>query len=606
MIESTTFTQEVDKLLNLISAIIGVEIGAVNKEMVAIAGTGKYRKNIGQPRPKGSYAEKCVKTGESFVLKDPPYGTHCSTCEGRSICPYSMAMYRPIFVQGSIEGAIFFLAYTKHHREIMTTKFIQCENYLNAVSSLIAQAIAKEAVYDSNRKIISCFESAINSVEEPIIIVDEKDRIFHLNPAAELVLRLNTGQMLNLEIKDLIKEYSFSEVFGSRICRQESLVSNASQQNKKGGKTICIHTNPVLFEGVHAGCIIHIEGHGGKKAYSFLTKKKGEDPFLDIIGNSKSIRDVVYRARQIAVLDSTVLLRGETGSGKDLIAKGIHEASNRTDKPLVVINCSTLPDNLLESELFGYVGGAFTGAKREGKTGKFELANGGTIFLDEVGDLPILLQAKLLRILEDGMVEKIGSLVPQRVDVRIIAATNRNLEEMVCQGTFRQDLYYRLNIIQIDLPPLRDRTEDIHELFKHFVGRFVTKTGLPPRSLNAEVEKILCSYPWPGNVRELRNTVEYIIQTSVDEYLKISDFPQSLRCFYYQDISNENVMSEKHLGSRLNNLELFKKNEIQDALARYGFSLDGKKKAADYLGISLTTLYRRIARYGLKKSHMTS
>lgn len=311
-----------------------------------------------------------------------------------------------------------------------------------------------------------------------------------------------------------------------------------------------------------------------------------------IIGNSKAIEKVKIQAKKIAGGNASVLITGESGTGKELFAKAIHFESRRSEGPFIAINCAAIPENLLESELFGYANGAFTGASKSGKIGKFELADGGTIFLDEVGDMPLQFQAKLLRVLQDRAVIPVGSNKIKTIDVRVISATNKKIEEMVRQGLFREDLYYRLNVIPIEIPPLRERKEDIQLLIDYFLKKFCISYGIDKPAIDKNALSALESYSWKGNIRELQNVVEYAVNIIQEEAeINLSHLPENI-----QNVQNQ------HENSSLN-LEEIEKKTIIRALKLYGSSTEDKKYAAMALGISLSTLYRKLERFGIKEKN---
>src|SRR6185312_1799069 len=250
--------------------------------------------------------------------------------------------------------------------------------------------------------------------------------------------------------------------------------------------------------------------------------------FEGVIGNSASMHAVVTRLRQIAPTSATVLITGETGTGKELVAKAIHNNSPRRYKPFVPLNCAALSENILESELFGHIKGAFTGADRERK-GWFEHANGGTLFLDEVGDIPLSTQVKLLRALESGEIVRVGTNEPIKVNVRLISATNRDLTEAIEKGQFRQDLYHRLKVVSVKLPPLRSRREDIPLLIDFFLKEFTATHGKAVTAISPAARKVLMAYPWPGNVRELRNSIESMVVIDFDGILDVDDLPEDIQ-----------------------------------------------------------------------------
>ena len=322
---------------------------------------------------------------------------------------------------------------------------------------------------------------------------------------------------------------------------------------------------------------------------SELRKKLLREHSFDLfIGTSKVSEDLKDLCRQIAGSDSTVLIRGESGTGKDLIARAIHQHSVRKNGPFVAVNCGALPENLLESELFGHIKGSFTGAIRD-KEGLFQAAEGGTLFLDEIGNTSISIQVKLLRVLEDKMVTPVGGTTPAEVDVRLIAATNADLEADVKQGGFRTDLFYRLNVIPINIPPLRERQEDVPILVEHFLDQLASKPGGERHKLTSEAMRVLCKYHWPGNVRELENTIERAVLLGSSDTIDVKDLPDNLS-------SPKPTSLVQAADPEVPTLESIEKAYIHYVLTQS----DGKKSAAaKVLGIDSSTLYRKLERYRL-------
>ncbi len=317
--------------------------------------------------------------------------------------------------------------------------------------------------------------------------------------------------------------------------------------------------------------------------------------FEDIIGESNNFINVKVIAKNISKTDSTVLLTGESGTGKELFARAIHYESNREDCPFIAINCASIPDNLLESELFGFEGGSFSGARREGQMGKFELANGGTLFLDEIGDLPLHLQPKILRVLQEHSFRKIGGKEEICVDVRIIAATNRNLDAMVKNGQFREDLYYRLKVIPIVLPSLRERGEDIFLLSDHLLHKFCCRFDLPKKVLGENAKEIFLNYNWPGNIRELENVIEYLVNVSKGGIVYSESLPETMKLL---KASEESIICNKDLKTRV---EEFEAGLLLSLIKKYGDDAEGKSSIIRELGIDLSTLYRKLKKYNLQK-----
>jgi len=320
--------------------------------------------------------------------------------------------------------------------------------------------------------------------------------------------------------------------------------------------------------------------------------------FGEIIGRSESLRRVLRQAEQVAPLDTTVSIFGETGTGKELLAHAIHKLSRRRNHTLVKVNCAALPGTLIESELFGHEKGAFTGAEAR-RTGRFEIANGGTLFLDEAGELPLDLQAKLLRVLEEGEFERVGGSHTIKVNVRVIAATNRNLEDAVRRGVFRSDLYYRLSIFPITVPPLRERKEDIPMLVTHFVKQLSQKLGKTIDAIPQETMAKLRNYPWPGNVREMRNVIERAVIVSQGSTLHlIEDLDwQALEL----DLQKDSNGSDAFTDSTGDTLEQTEYKVILRTLKTVHWKLEGPGGAAELLNLNPSTLRSKMRKLGIER-----
>jgi transcriptional regulator with PAS, ATPase and Fis domain len=375
------------------------------------------------------------------------------------------------------------------------------------------------------------------------------------------------------------------------------------------GQPMVVHRIPLWKNGKVVGAIGMLIFEGVSEVYEILdrlqsekiksttetkmmTTEIAEDSRItmdQIIGTSESVLRAKRLARKAARTAATILISGESGTGKEVFAKSIHHLSPYYNGPFISVNCGAIPENLFESELFGYEEGAFTGAKKEGKPGKFELAQNGTIFLDEIGELSLLLQTKLLRVLQEREAERVGSIKKYRVDVRVIAATNRNLEQMVEAGTFREDLYYRLNIIRLHLPPLRERKEDIPTLLAHFSKEICDKYNIVEKQFTSAAVASLVNNPWKGNIRELVNTIEQTVIMSDKDMIDVSDLPRVMRKESTDDRINLSLIEQaKSVG------EEAEKQLILETLEE----VDGNKsQAAIKLGIHRTTLYQRLRKY---------
>ncbi|MDQ6601076.1 sigma-54 interaction domain-containing protein [Bacillus salipaludis] len=313
--------------------------------------------------------------------------------------------------------------------------------------------------------------------------------------------------------------------------------------------------------------------------------------FDSFISENEDMKQMIRKAKRIVNCTANVLIRGATGTGKEVLAKAIHYEGNRKDHPFIAVNCAAIPENLLESELFGYSGGAFTGANREGKAGKFELADHGTLFLDEIGDLPLSLQPKLLRVLQERQIERVGGNKLRPINVRVITATHRNLEEMVQNGTFREDLYYRINVIPLNTMSLKERRDDIPFFLQYFICKYYSSLNRPYMMLEPQLEKWLIQYDWPGNIRQLENVVEYMVNMAESDVIHFHDLPEYL----YQ------VQAPIQTGGlSLDEMVAEYEKSIIQSFFMSGQGRNDKEKVADELKISLSTLYRKLERYNLK------
>ena len=464
---------------------------------------------------------------------------------------------------------------------------------------------------NQNVKDLRLAHFTIERAADSIMWIDADGRIQRVNEAACYHLGYPREELLSMSIPDIDPEYDaekwanhWQEIKSHRALAHESL------HHIKDGRHVPVEVthNYIEFEGTEYTCtfihdisdrkqdeeklrnalieVEHLKNRLAEENVYLQNEIKREHNFDEIICFGPSLKTVLQKVEQVADTNSTVLVLGETGTGKELVARALHNVSSRRDRALVKVNCSALPEYLIESELFGHEKGAFTGAIQR-KIGRFELADGGTIFLDEIGDLPLLLQSKLLRVLQEGQFERLGDSRTMTVDVRVIAATNRVLEKAIETGDFRKDLYYRLNVFPIFVPPLRERREDIPLLVKHFVVKSMGKTGKKITSVPQETIDKLQLYSWPGNVRELENFVERAVILSVDGLLLLDDMPH---CPLIH-VSPPPSMT-------LNDCE---RNHIISILKSTNWRVSGEKGAANVLKVKPTTLEAKMKRLGISR-----
>lgn len=383
-----------------------------------------------------------------------------------------------------------------------------------------------------------------------------------------------------------------------KLIHQNIIAQNEGWSAESKNNTV---TFPIFRGKRNLGKILFSQSQSFSAQYAMSVSTNRDLAFHYILGVDPSITNCIDVAKQVAATNSTILLLGESGTGKEVFANAIHKGSQRSNEAFIVVNCAAIPENLLESELFGYVEGAFTGAKRGGKTGKIVAAEKGTLFLDEIGDLPLSLQPKLLRVLQDRKVEPLGSLKSKNIDVRFICATNKNIEELIKQKLFREDLHYRINAFPIHVPPLRTRTKDIRILLDYNIKKYCILNEKPFKYVHPDLIEHLAGYEWKGNVRELENVVEYAVTMCNEDCITLDDMPIYLK----KALSDKNTTARnnarpvfhstpKPLLQSTRSVSFEDDSIMTELINKHGFTTEGKKRIAKELDISLATLYRRI------------
>ncbi|THE14826.1 PAS domain-containing protein [Bacillus timonensis] len=442
-------------------------------------------------------------------------------------------------------------------------------------------------------------ETIIDTAYEWIVVVDHQGKIVYINHNYCEFLEVNREEVIGTHVTEVIENSRMHIVV--QTGEEEIGSPHYIKGNYMIANRIPIHSDNKIIGAV--GAVIFRDTKALNKMNTHIKsvmsqlqtyiedwqENNGAKYTLnDIKTESRQILELKEKVKNIASGDISVLIRGESGTGKELFAHSIHQLSERSKKPFIKINCGAIPEHLLESELFGYEEGAFTGAKKGGKKGKFVLADGGTIFLDEVGDMPLHMQIKLLRVLQEKEVEPVGGLNPIPVDVRVIAATNRPLEQMIVEERFREDLFYRINVIPFTIPPLRERPEDIIPLTKYFIERASKRTGKRITAIDDEVINILQVHQWPGNLRELENVIEAAIHLTVGEKIEIHSLPD-----YLVD-DPKLLIGQKSLKEIIEDTE---KRVITKTLHKYN---NDKQLAAKALGISKSSMYEKLKKLNLE------
>ncbi|NLG78437.1 MAG: sigma 54-interacting transcriptional regulator [Firmicutes bacterium] len=454
------------------------------------------------------------------------------------------------------------------------------------------------------------FKLIIDNVSDGIIAVDDTGHITVFNEAAQRLTGRAAGDVVGRHVNDVLPEIGFARTLAAAsspsgsppIFPSESDSQSAAPEVRRINSTLVNVTRvPIVVDGSCVGAIGTFQDIGRLQALEKNLRRRlytrghvARFTFGDIVGTSSAVRAAVSKAKRFASVDSTVLILGETGTGKELFAQSIHSASARRDGPFVAVNCAALPETLLESELFGYVEGAFTGAKREGKQGLFELAHHGTIFLDEIAGMPLRLQARLLRVLQEREVMRLGDDRTIPVDVRVIAASNKDLRSLVADGLFQADLYYRLDVLKLVVPPLRDRPEDIPLLANAFAETLSRKLGTAFRGFADDALAILSAHAWPGNVRELKNTVEKCLVLSESGIITRSEVVDAMGD--PPNIGTGDTADPSHGGAEPD-LESLVRAAERESIARALKACGGNRsEAARRLGIDRTTLWRKLRR----------
>ena len=563
------------KYAEVIANVLKVDVEIVDNNLEKISWTGMFKGNI-NGYSKGRVYQSILQEGLHRIIQFPRENELCQLCDYKDTCIETMEIATPIKLDEENIGVIGLVCTTEEQKAYINENLDSHLEFLLQISEMITSKILEFRSNESNLNSLLMLENILDNIENGVIAVDAKNKVTYINEEAKRILKIS-DEPTHVEI-------SIGMVSGGIGDTEQYMVTTQEKAYQVMGRLADLESYGIGYRKI---LIFSTLKDVRKKAYAMTTGTRPL-PMENIIGESEIMMDIKRTIMKVAKTDSTVLIRGESGTGKELVARAIHAESDRRDQPFVGINCAAIPNSLIESELFGYARGAFSGASTGGRIGKFELANKGVLFLDEIGDMPLYLQSKILRILQERTFSRVGSNDNIEIDIRVVAATNRNLEEMIRKNEFRRDLFYRLNVIPIMVPPLKDRGDDLKLLIESFLTKYNQLFGTGIRSIDKEAYDSLKKYNWPGNVRELENTVQYLV-TLADSSNVIKKFtlPDNIRFEAEEDIHEIDKYNIKPL-------KQIEDEHIKKVLEMYGDSTEGKKRAAKVLGIGIATLYRRL------------
>lgn len=566
----------------IVSNSLGVDVTIIDSNYMRIAGTGELKSKIGSKIPDYFISSHVIKTGKSQIAYFNEENSICKKCPEKCSNQEKGFICVPLIDNRKILGAISIVCFDDEQMKLLLTKQENVLKLISSIGELLVLKTKEEEFINklelSNKQLTAIF----TSINDGLILLDSNGCINNCSNSILKKLGLSKEDIIGKKFEDVVDNET-------NIKQTENDLEFREVRFKGKSNTFQISSSPFNIDGKFGGSVIVLVEDS---KFNPLIYRKIHDnqhiTFDNIIGGSKKLKDTINMAKKASKVNANLLIVGESGTGKELFARSIHNYGQKSQAPFISVNCGAIPDALLESELFGYEGGAFTGAKKTGKPGKFELANGGTIFLDEIGDMPLHLQVKLLRVLQENEVERIGGTTPIKINARVIAATNKDLKELVRNKEFRADLYYRINVIEFRIPPLRERREDIPLLVDYFMGKCCEQLGIQKKTISRETMKLLNNYDWKGNIRELENTIEYSCCICTGSEVTALDVKEKLQMSGSVEDTEE-----------VTPIELMERKEIIKALDRFGYTTEGKLKAAKTLGIGKTTLYRKLKEYNI-------
>lgn len=573
----------IQRFARMLASVLQLEVEIVDENLCRVAGTGAYGKFLGRQLSGNSRLLRHVlETKTEKVVTQSRFDPLCEGCDSKENCREKAFLGTPVILQDRCVGVISLIAVTHEQQEHISDNLREFSDYVRHISTIFVSKLLEDQGPGDN--ISKIFATMIDNMDQGVLVVDDDNRIQFVNQTALKTLGVVQNNIIGKPIR--FRPLTFESNFTHG--HMQHIVSWDDKSELIIGQLHNIQGRQLFLMAFH-------QSHT-----SFSVANAPDEPHIEqLVGECRVMRQLKRLISRIAPSPSSVMVVGESGTGKEVVARAIHKLSGRRNKPFIAINCAAIPEQLLESELFGYVKGAFTGASANGKTGLIQAANTGTLFLDELGDMPLMLQAKLLRAIEAREILPIGASSPIQVDIRIISATNQNLAQFIAEGKFREDLFYRLNVIPITLPPLRERQEDIELLVHYFLHLHTRRLGSVYPGIAPDVVEILRKHRWPGNLRELSNLMEYLVNVVPSgEVIDSTLLPPNLLNNGTTEQSDVTEVNEAHLalddagGTALEEME---KQMIREALSRH----NSKKQVADELGIGIATLYRKIKKYEL-------
>ncbi|HHU2192591.1 TPA: sigma 54-interacting transcriptional regulator [Escherichia coli] len=573
----------IQRFARMLASVLQLEVEIVDENLCRVAGTGAYGKFLGRQLSGNSRLLRHVlETKTEKVVTQSRFDPLCEGCDSKENCREKAFLGTPVILQDRCVGVISLIAVTHEQQEHISDNLREFSDYVRHISTIFVSKLLEDQGPGDN--ISKIFATMIDNMDQGVLVVDADNRVQFVNQTALKTLGVVQNNIIGKPVR--FRPLTFESNFTHG--HMQHIVSWDDKSELIIGQLHNIQGRQLFLMAFH-------QSHT-----SFSVANAPDEPHIEqLVGECRVMRQLKRLISRIAPSPSSVMVVGESGTGKEVVARAIHKLSGRRNKPFIAINCAAIPEQLLESELFGYVKGAFTGASANGKTGLIQAANTGTLFLDEIGDMPLMLQAKLLRAIEAREILPIGASSPIQVDIRIISATNQNLAQFIAEGKFREDLFYRLNVIPITLSPLRERQEDIELLVHYFLHLHTRRLGSVYPGIAPDVVEILRKHRWPGNLRELSNLMEYLVNVVPSgEVIDSTLLPPNLLNNGTTEQSDVTEVSEAHLslddagGTALEEME---KQMIREALSRH----NSKKEVADELGIGIATLYRKIKKYEL-------